>query len=399
MAVDQSAQQRLLKDALGALKNGNRVRGRDLLLRVLAKDRDVEAAWWWLYQVVDDTPAQTRALENVLRLNPQHAEAHQALLDLRQKRLAVAADKTAPAPLTFIADVTLEVDSDLDDQYQCPYCGHLTGIADRRCPQCHGGLFVRVARAGGSAALRLVVLLLGISLAAGIIEMVGPAIALGVSQGTADRTSLQGLFVFPGVALIFGDFLRLARPTAVLLLQIYAARAGLLSLTLLSVRGRWRLGFYTGLMCVVGDLLLSVYLLVNSDLGLAGAALNGALALAGGTLLFGLSDEFSLASERLLVKPATTARSALDFYKLGRHYRQRGMWAMAVAQWRKAVGLAPQTPQFYKHLGIGYAQIKRFDRSLRTLEEGRRQAPDDRDIAEVIALVKSQADMHALLKK
>ena len=399
MAVDQSAQQRLLKDALGALKNGNRVRGRDLLLRVLAKDRDVEAAWWWLYQVVDDTPAQTRALENVLRLNPQHAEAHQALLDLRQKRLAVAADKTAPAPLTFIADVTLAVDSDLDDQYQCPYCGHLTGIADRRCPQCHGGLFVRVARAGGSAALRLVVLLLGISLAAGIIEMVGPAIALGVSQGTADRTSLQGLFVFPGVALIFGDFLRLARPTAVLLLQIYAARAGLLSLTLLSVRGRWRLGFYTGLMCVVGDLLLSVYLLVNSDLGLAGAALNGALALAGGTLLFGLSDEFSLASERLLVKPATTARSALDFYKLGHHYRQRGMWAMAVAQWRKAVGLAPQTPQFYKHLGIGYAQIKRFDRSLRTLEEGRRQAPDDRDIAEVIALVKSQADMHALLKK
>ena len=240
MAVDQSAQQRLLKDALGALKNGNRVRGRDLLLRVLAKDRDVEAAWWWLYQVVDDTPAQTRALENVLRLNPQHAEAHQALLDLRQKRLAVAADKTAPAPLTFIADVTLEVESDLDDQYQCPYCGHLTGIADRRCPQCHGGLFVRVARAGGSAALRLVVLLLGISLAAGIIEMVGPAIALGVSQGTADRTSLQGLFVFPGVALIFGDFLRLARPTAVLLLQIYAARAGLLSLTLLSVRGRWK---------------------------------------------------------------------------------------------------------------------------------------------------------------
>ncbi len=99
------------------------------------------------------------------------------------------------------------------------------------------------------------------------------------------------------------------------------------------------------------------------------------------------------------MKPATTARSALDFYKLGHQYRQRGMWAMAVAQWRKAVGLAPQTPQFYKHLGIGYAQIKRFDRSLRTLEEGRRQAPDDRDIAEVIALVKSKADMHALLKK
>ena len=375
------------------------MRSRDLLLRVLGQDRDVEVAWWSLYQVLDDTPGQTRALENVLRLNPQHPEAQQALIDLRQKRLALAADKSAPAPLTFLTDGALEVDSDLDDQYQCPYCGHLTGLEDRRCAHCRGGLLVRVPRTSSSAPLRLVVLLLGISLAAGVIEMVGPAIALGVSQGTADQSSIQGLFALPGFGLIFGDFLRLARPTAWLLLQIYAARAALLSLTILSLRGRWRLGYYTGLMCVVGDLLLSVYLLVNSDLGVAGAIFNGALALASGTLLFGLGDEFALAPERLLVKPATTARSALDFYKLGHHYRQRGMWAMAVAQWRKAVGLAPQTPQFYKHLGIGYAQLKRFDRSLRTLEEGRRQAPDDRDIAEVIALVKSQADTHALLKK
>ena len=375
------------------------MRSRDLLLRVLEKDRDVETAWWYLYQALDDAPGQTRALENVLRLNPQHPEAQQALIDLRQKRLAVAADKSAPAPLTFLADAALEVESDLDDQYQCPYCGGQTGLEVRRCPQCRGGLFVRVPRIGSSAPLRLVVLLLGISLAAGVIEMVGPAIALGVSQGTADPTSIRGLFSLPGFVLVFGDFLQLARPAALLLLQIYVARAALLSLTILSVRGRWRLGYYIGLMCVLGDLLFSVFLLVNSYLGVAGVALNGALALAGGTLLFGLGDEFALAPERLLVKPATTARSALDFYKLGHHYRQRGMWAMAVAQWRKSVGLAPQTPQFYKHLGIGYAQIKRFDLSLRTLEEGRRQAPNDRDIAEVIALVKSRADMHALLKK
>ena len=375
------------------------MRSRDLLLRVLEKDRDVETAWWYLYQALDDAPGQTRALENVLRLNPQHPEAQQALIDLRQKRLAVAADKSAPASLTFLGDGALGVDADLDDQYQCPYCGGQTGLEDRRCPQCRGGLFVRVPRARSSAPLRMVVLLLGISLAAGVIEMVGPAIALGISRGTADRTSIQGLFALPGFALIFGDFLQLARPAALLLLKIYVARAALLSLTILSVRGRWRLGYYIGLMCVLGDLLLSVFLLVNNYLGVAGVALNGALALAGGTLLFGLGDEFALAPERLLVKPATTARSALDFYKLGHHYRQRGMWAMAVAQWRKAVGLAPQTPQFYKHLGIGYAQIKRFDRSLRTLEEGRRQAPNDRDLSEVIALVKSKADMHALLKK
>jgi tetratricopeptide (TPR) repeat protein len=229
--------------------------------------------------------------------------------------------------------------------------------------------------------------------------MIGPALAVGVAQGSADRTSFAGLLALPGVALFFGDFLRLSRPTALLLLQIYSARAGLLAAILLSVRGRWRLGFYSALVGVLADLLLSAYFLVTGQLGAVGAVLNGALALAIGILLFGLSDEFAITPERLLVKPATTIRSAQDFYKLGHHYRQRGMWAMAVAQWRKAVGLAPKVPQYYKHLGIGYAQINYFERSLRALEEAQRQAPDDRDLAEVIALVQSQADRHALLRK
>jgi tetratricopeptide (TPR) repeat protein len=395
MAVNQGAQRRELKDAVAALQNGNRVRACDLLLRVIQKDRNDEAAWWWLYQAEDDTPSQMRALEHVLRLNPQHAEAQQALIDVRQKQLAAA----QPESFTFLTGPAPDGDGDLDDQFQCPYCGQRTGVDDRRCPHCRGGLFVRVARSGGSASLRLVALLIGISLAAGVIEMIGPALALGVTPGTADRTSFQGLLAFPVVALFFGNFLQLSRPTALLLLQIYVVRTGWLAAILLSVRGRWRLGFDAALISGVADLLLSAYLLVSGELGVAGAVLNGALALAIGILLFGLSDEFALNPERLLVKPAATARSALDFYKLGHQYRQRGMWAMAVAQWRKAVGLAPQVPQYYKHLGIGYAQIKYFDRSLRALEEGRRQAPDDRDIAEVIALVKTQADMHALFRK
>jgi hypothetical protein len=75
------------------------------------------------------------------------------------------------------------------------------------------------------------------------------------------------------------------------------------------------------------------------------------------------------------------------------------MWAMAVAQWRKAVGLAPQVPGYYKQLGIGYAQIKRFDRSLKALEEAGRQAPDDGQIGEIIALVRGKSEAQALLKK
>jgi hypothetical protein len=204
---------------------------------------------------------------------------------------------------------------------------------------------------------------------------------------------------FAVVPLIFGDFLQLNRSSATLVLELFASRAGLLAVILLSVRGRWSLGYFAGLIGMTADLLLSAYLLASGYTGVGAAVLNGGLALAIGTVLFGLSDEFAITPERLLVKPVTTARSAADFYKAGHQYRQRGMWAMAVAQWRKAVGLAPHVPQYYKHLGIGYAQIQRFSRSLRTLEEGRRQAPDDREIAEIIALVKSRADAHALLRR
>ncbi len=395
MEVDQGAQQKLLKEAAAALKNGNRVRGRDLLLRVIQNDHDAEVAWWWLYQALDDAPGQTRALENVLRLNPQHAEAQQALLDLRQKRLG--------APPTdwgsFLLAAGVEPEDGLDDQYQCPYCGQPTGIEDRHCPHCHGGLFERVARSGSSATLRLVQLLTGISLALGAVELVGPALALGVAQGTADRRSLQGLLSFAVVPVFWGDFLHLTPPVAGLLLNIYLVRTGLLAAILLSLRLRWSVGYFAALLGVAADLLLSLYLLITGYLGVGGAVLNGALALAIGTVLFGISHEFAIAPQRVLVKPDTTARSALDFYRRGHQYRRRGMWAMAVAQWRRAVGLAPQVPAYYKQLGIGYAQIRRFSRSLRTLEQGRRQAPDDKDIAEIIALVKSRAEAHALLKK
>jgi tetratricopeptide (TPR) repeat protein len=395
MAGDQSAQKRLLKEGIEALKNGNRVRGRDLLLRVVEKDRDVEAAWWWLYQAVDEPQGQMRALENVLRLNPLHAEAQQALTALRQKKLSAAQADWG----SLLPEGLVEPDDGLDDLYQCPYCGQHTSLHDRRCPHCGHSLYAWVAPSGESSTLRLVLLLLGISLGAGVIEMIGPALALGVAQGSASRVDLGALLQFAFVQAFLGNFLQLARPAATLVLEIFAARAGLLAAILLSLRARWSVGYYAALIGAFGDLLLSAYLLVNNDLGVAGAVLNGALALAVGVVLFGLSDEFAITPQRVLVRPDTRARGALDFYKLGHRYRRRGMWAMAVAQWRRAVGLAPSVPVYYKNLGIAYAQIKRFSRSLRVLEEGRRQAPDDREIVDIIALVKSQADTHALLKK
>ncbi len=396
MSADQTTTQRRLKDGLDALQAGNRVRARDLLLAVVQADRDNAAAWWGLAHAADGPHEHLRALEQVVRLNPDHAEAQAALLALRQEQLAEQARQ--PSWANLLPATPLEADDGLDDPYQCPYCGRPTDPEAVRCPHCQGGLFVRVARSGGAGAMQLVLLLVGVNLGVGLVELAAPLLALAVQQNPQQAPALGGLQTVFGLALFLGNYLALTPPVAWLLLQILAVRVGLLLAALFGLRERWSLAYYGALVALLVDLLVGLYLLITGYLGVGAALANLLLALTTTVLLFGVSNEFAVNQERLLVRPDPAARSALDFYKRGHHYRRLGLWAQAVAQWRKAVGLAPQTPVYYKHLGIGYAQIKRFARSLRALEEARRQAPADAEIAEIIALVQAKADTHTFLK-
>jgi hypothetical protein len=59
-----------LYDGAVALRNGNKELARDLLLRVVEVDENIEDAWLWLSGAVDDPDDQRTALENVLALNP-----------------------------------------------------------------------------------------------------------------------------------------------------------------------------------------------------------------------------------------------------------------------------------------------------------------------------------------
>lgn len=58
-----------------ALTRGDQERGRELLLRVVEVDDQLEEAWLWLSGAVDDPDDQRTALENVLALNPQNQYA------------------------------------------------------------------------------------------------------------------------------------------------------------------------------------------------------------------------------------------------------------------------------------------------------------------------------------
>jgi tetratricopeptide (TPR) repeat protein len=232
-------------------------------------------------------------------------------------------------------------------------------------------------------------LLLGIAAAIGLVQTAGPL--LRVSAGASSASDFDLLFRLPGFELFFGNFVELALPTARRLIIAYTGRLALFIVLIVGLRLRWTIFYYATIMAMLADLGWSLYLFVSNSLGLLGCLVNGLFALATLGFLFASDREFSVTEERLLTGPDTTARSALDFYKRGHDYRKLGMWALAVAQWRKAVGLAPKQTQYYKDLGIGYAQIRRYERSLRVLEEAQRQAPQDKTIAEIVVLVQASA--------
>jgi tetratricopeptide (TPR) repeat protein len=391
MKLDSGTLQRRLREGIEAARNGNRVLARERLLEVAQQNPDWEPAWWWLAQVVEAPREQMRALENVLRLNPEH-------VGLLHMRLA-ARDYSQPDWETILPQTPLESDDGVEDPYQCPFCGRPAGTDSRRCPHCRGKLWTRVARQSGAGPLGLVLLLLWVSVATGGLELTAPLMALGVAQTPANAALFAPLREVFGVRFFLGDFVSVAEPEAWLLMQILLARVGLLAAAILGLRGRLALAYFAALLVLLADGLVSIYLLIMGHLGPGIPALNLLLAVIIATLLVGLSGHFGVEQQRLLVKPDGGAKSALDFHRRGQAYQRRGMWAMAVAQWRKAVGLAPKVPDFYKHLGVGYAHIQRFDRSLRALEEAQRQAPQDADIAEIIRLVRHKAERHSLLRQ
>ena len=379
-----------MRDAASVLKKGNRERGRALLRALLEEVGDIEAAWWLLSEASDDPAERQRALQRVIALNPDHAEAQASLLMLRLQAVPAEAPAADAWP-RLLPEAPLEADDGVDNPFQCPYCGALTGPDDKRCRQCRGGLYRRVTLSGNSEPLRRLQLVLGIGLGLGVVELLGPLLALAQRQGTATAANLELLLAIPGARPFLGDFMAQAPAQSELVLVALGSRAVVLVLLLLGLRARWRLAYYGSMLAVAADLLLNLYLLVIGGLGWAALALNMALTLAAGLMLFAVSYEFAVNHERLLVRPDATVRSPLDFYRRGHDYRRQGMWAMAVAQWRKAVGLAPHQAEYYKHLGIGYAQLGRYDRSLRALHEGRRQAADPAEIDEIIALVEADA--------
>ena len=136
-----------LRAGIAAAKANRRDEARELLLRVVEADEEIEQAWLWLSGVVDSDEDRLIALENVLEINPDNAQARAGVKWLRARvgEREVEEPVDAPAGLTGGESVSqpqeraaLELDQD-----GCAYCARPVSETDVRCPHCGGRLVTK----------------------------------------------------------------------------------------------------------------------------------------------------------------------------------------------------------------------------------------------------------------
>lgn len=69
----------MFNEAIGAIRQGDKERGRDLLTRLLKADQANPAYWLWMSTVVDSTRERVYCLQEALRRDPQNESAHRGL--------------------------------------------------------------------------------------------------------------------------------------------------------------------------------------------------------------------------------------------------------------------------------------------------------------------------------
>lgn len=87
-----------LKLGIEAVKTGQRVKAKELLIEIVEEDEENEQAWLWLSSVVDTDADKQICLENMLTLNPQNQSA--------QKRLAKLRNSATPSRQTIRREIT-----------------------------------------------------------------------------------------------------------------------------------------------------------------------------------------------------------------------------------------------------------------------------------------------------
>ena len=366
--------------ALTAYDRGDLETAQALLNTLLRVDDQVAEAWLLLSFVEQDFYDQLQCAENALAVAPEMEDARLRYDQLKGQRLPVSVGQQRsriPAVQTahdaamddyFLAS-SLEGVDPLDNPDQCPYCGVINEPRRNVCKSCGESMMRKMPRRKAPVpALRLVnTLHFGVILML-VFQLVPPLLwiwYLGLQNPSRARMFVNDVIATRAATFILGDFSHILTPSLFnLLVSVGLLRLGVLVLGAVGLRLRWSWAYYMTMLAFIFE---GVWAIIALSLGWTGiiiAVLAVMLAFAGLMGLASASVNFTVNSERYVVLPESRLRSGAAHLKLGQEYQRKGMWAMAVAQYRAAVAAAPNRAQHYKALGIGYNKLGRADRAL-----------------------------------
>lgn len=404
-ADDLITMNELFEQGVAAAQAGRREEARALLMQVVEADERNEHAWLWLASVVDDPNDLRVCLENVLHLNPQHAQARHVLDQLvAQAQPTAAPPASLPEPQTpAAAPATTSHPQSLatNEQRPCVYCGATTADDQQRCSVCGKSLMLRLDPSPNkSSALRMLTILSGIgsvlTILSGIVMFVaGFVLAQGSEmlkeQPKQFQRELQRSLP-PGTRLPAGF-------DAMQFLDVISFFVYGVALTFL-VSGV----FYMFVTRALGRQRRWAYVIAIILSVINGAWYAFALSLEAMFGSFTLNTLFSAAIQTLMI--VLTVLSYRDFwgpkvrfqpevgygddvvhYNNGVAYKKRGMWYMAAREWEAAARKAPNNIEYLHALGLIYAQIKHFDHARLTLDRAVAIAPDNAQLRESRTLI------------
>ncbi|GJM40318.1 MAG: hypothetical protein DHS20C20_06000 [Ardenticatenaceae bacterium] len=424
MSESEQSVQAWLKAGITAVKNGDRVQGRELLEKVLAADERNENAWLWMSGAVKTAGERQICLENVLAINPENKLALKGLAKLGKAPPAEAESgevqivrreyepvSTAAALLypesqvktwawrdpTAVKQQGSAPDYQAKESYDdiwtkdtpmCAYCAQALTPEDERCPNCKKNLLVRNFRypKASTNLTAFWVLLLGVSqffllqllyyiLAQGnLVAAVGSgmmvAIFAGFALGVAWRQTWAHISaIYFLIAVILFSLLRWVLPPNLEMLGIANLDPAIQNFVLPLTTG---LGETIRVMILAGAVLALFYAIF-----MAGA-------------------DFDRVTVRQVAGITKGPKSATDFNAAGRRLAQQGLWATAVLHWQNAAAKAPQHVAYQESLGRAYATLGFFERSLDVLNGAKQRVSSPERQASIQELIESvQAKMQA----
>lgn len=371
---DQGIEQ-WLQEGIAAAQTGQREQARQLLLQVIAQNEEMESAWLWLSDVVDDPKEKQICLENVLALNPENSAAQGRLQRLREQELvSVPKVEDVQRPVHAAGPASRRVEI---DPFGCPYCGGPVGGEKPHCQHCGRLVEVRLRRhPGGAALLRAVIFFFLLGVAA-LLEgyLVSEVVSAEPFPEWVSRSALrlaigQASFSPEGIT---DDLANLAD----LLILVYNVLAGVCVAAAVGLALRSRLAYIGSF--ILTSLLVAAGLagLLTELTGLLPALLLVGMAVITVKWLADCATAFEWQTRHYDASLDRNLRDGVDFYNRGQRYGEMGMWAKAAAHWQTATQLAPNQALYYLALAKAYAHMDYPDAAVAETDRALAVAPGD----------------------